>query len=464
MSNSNKIPSSFRDPSGFVFRFDGEIYRRINKCYQKEFELLMESGLYKELSEANLMISHQDLGIEIKGLENCDKELFKYIKPEQLQFISYPYEWSFSQLKDAALLTLKIQKLAIQSNMSLKDASAYNIQFKEGKPVFIDSLSFEEYKEGKPWVAYKQFCQHFLAPLALMAYKDLRISDLMQSNLDGIDLELAASLLPKKTVLNPSLLMHIHMHASSMKKHSKGVDTETAQKGKVTRMGLLGIVDNLESAIKGLSLGQKETFWQDYYSEHNYSDQAFAQKKEFVESKIEELGPEKVLDLGANTGVFSRLASDRGIFTVSSDFDPLTIEASYLKSRAEAEKNILPLKVNLMAPSPAIGWGNTERQSFSNRCDFDLILALALIHHLAVTNNVPLPYIAEYFRSLGRYLVIEFVPKQDSQVIEMLSLREDIFYDYDEAGFEAAFSEFYTISDKQKILESERTIYLLKGK
>ena len=210
------LGASFRDPSGFLFTTDASLYRQVNQSYQQDFDHLMNSGLYNELVKAGLLISHQEVDIDPADPQSC----YKVLQPEEIEFISYPYEWCFSQLKDAALATLKIQKIALDYDMSLKDCSAYNIQFYSSRPLLIDTLSFERYNEGKPWDAYRQFCQHFLAPLSLMAYTDIRLSQLLRVYIDGIPLDLASRLLPSRARFNLSLLMHIYMHAASQQRYS----------------------------------------------------------------------------------------------------------------------------------------------------------------------------------------------------------------------------------------------------
>ncbi len=214
MSNSRPslpaLASSFRDPSGFLFSRSGTLYRQVNQSYRTHYEALMSSGLYQELVKSGRLVVHQlaDIPAEIPELA------YQVIQPVRIPFISYPYEWSFSQLKDAALCTLAIQKTALEKGMSLKDSSAYNIQFHQGQPTLIDTLSFEVYREGEPWIAYRQFCQHFLAPLALMAYVDIRLSQLLRTYVDGIPLDLASRLLPRRTKYNLALATHIHLHAA----------------------------------------------------------------------------------------------------------------------------------------------------------------------------------------------------------------------------------------------------------
>jgi len=461
MPAKQNLPSSFRDPSGFIFVEDGVVFRQINQSYRQEYDKLIESGLYKNLTASRQLLTHEETNGE--GPKPDSDNCYKIVRPERVPFISYPYEWCFSQLKDAGLLTLAIQKQALEHGMTLKDASAYNVQFMHGKPILIDTLSFETYEEGLPWVAYKQFCQHFLAPLALMAYCDLRMHKLLQTNIDGIPLDLASNLLPKKTLIDVGILTHVHMQSKFQQKYSKQEASAQMTDRKLSKTALVGIIENLESAVKGLRLKGYESFWRNYYQEHNYSDQAFKAKKEAVETFLTEANPKSVWDLGANTGIFSRVASTRGIFTLSTDMDALTVEANYQKAKEEKDANLLPLIVDLAAPAPAIGWANAERMSFGERGPTDVALALALIHHLAIGNNVPLRSVADYMSKIARQLIIEFVPKEDSQVKELLKSRQDVFPDYNQTGFESAFETRFTIKKKTRLGDSERTLYLMES-
>jgi len=207
---TENLSGSFRDPSGFMFKHEGKLYRQVNQKYQEEYDLLMNSGLYDQLNKSRTLVAHKEVDL---ALAPRPKIAYKVIQPENIDFISYPYEWCFNQLKDAAILTLAIARRALEFGMSLKDASAYNIQFQHGRPIFIDTLSFEKYEEGMPWIAYKQFCQHFLAPLALMAKTDIRLGQLLKNHIDGIPLDLASKLLPASTKLSFGLSTHIHPHA-----------------------------------------------------------------------------------------------------------------------------------------------------------------------------------------------------------------------------------------------------------
>lgn len=452
------VGSSFRDPKGFVFKFNDEFYRQINVEAKADYDHLMKSGLYDRLIAENLLISH----VEMEENFSANSEYYKIIKPEQINFISYPYEWSFSQIKDAALTTITIQKIAMEYGMSLKDASAYNIQFLQGRPVFIDTLSFELLPKDKPWVAYKQFCQHFLAPLSLMAYKDISLNKLLSIYIDGIPLDLASSLLPKRSTLNISLLFHIHFHSKSQQHFSdKKINVKQY---KMTKTALLGIIDSLESSVKKIKLPKNFTEWDNYYDNTNYSEAAFEHKKEIINNFLEIVNPLKVWDVGGNTGVFSRVASNKGIETICFDIDPNAIEKNYLEVKVKNEKNILPLLCDLINPSPSIGWANKERMSLIDRQQNDTVIALALIHHLSISNNLPFDKVANFFSSISKNLIIEFVPKTDSQVQKLLSTRTDIFPNYKQEIFEEVFSKYFVIKKSEKVLYSERIVYLMSKK
>lgn len=457
-NHSEQLAASFRDPSGFLFSRDGVLFRQVNRKYEGEYARLLESGLYEKLVKAGLLIPHTEVDQEPAERESA----LKVIQPERVAFISYPYEWSFGQLKDAALATLSIQKRALKLGMSLKDASAYNIQFVRGKAALIDTLSFEVYKEGQPWVAYRQFCQHFLAPLALMALKDVRLGQLLRVYIDGVPLDLASGLLPGKTRVDFGLLTHIHLHASAQKKYA-GEEIKS-RRGSMSKQALTGLIESLESTVKKLEWKPGGTEWGNYYDITNYSDAAFEHKKQLVADWTKRINPSQVWDLGANNGVFSRLASEGTPYVVSWDIDPTAVEQNYRQVKTEKNEKLLPLLLDLTNPSPAIGWANRERESFGERGPADLVLALAVIHHLAISNNVPLLQLADFFAQTGRWLVIEFVPKPDSQVQKLLASREDIFPSYTREGFEAAFKMRFKIREAVDVNESQRVLYLMESK
>jgi len=459
MSNRIPLPSSFRDPSGFLFQKDGILYRQVNHSYSKDYDHLMQSGLYGELIKQELIIAHED----VSGQFDLVPPAYKVIRPHPISFISYPYEWCFSQLKDAAVTTLQIQKIALEFGMSLKDSSAYNIQFHQGKPLLIDTLSFEIYREGEPWVAYRQFCQHFLAPLTLMTYVDVRLSSLLRSYIDGIPLDLTAKLLPFRTKLNFPLLTHIHLHATAQRRYSdKPIKVKEIRLGKVSKSGLLGLIESVKKSTERLEWNPIGTEWGDYYESCHYTEQSFETKKQIIQGWTEVVNPQTVWDLGANVGFLSRLFSEKDIQTIAFDVDPAAVELDYREVVRNKEKSLLPLLIDLTNPSPNLGWANQERESLIERGPADLILALALIHHLVISNNVPLPDFCAFIGRICKWAVVEFVPKEDPQVQKLLLNRKDIFDGYDRKNFERTIGETFQIVKVEEISGTQRVLYLLK--
>jgi len=453
----SRLAGSFRDPSGFIFKHDDTLFRQVNLAYRDDYDYLIDSGLYRNLVDSDLLVPHEESSHPPVNPDIA----YKVIEPKKIDFISYPYEWCFSQLKDAALATLEIHKRAFEYGMILKDASAYNIQFDNGRPVLIDTLSFEKYRDGEPWVAYSQFCRHFLAPLALMRYRDIRVGQLLRVNLDGIPLDMASTLLPWRTKLSFSLMTHIHLHAGSQKHfESKRVN---ASNGKMKPRAMLGLIDSLETAVKKLNWRPGKSVWGNYYQDNhnNYDDTALNHKQELVSRYIDMASPRMLWDLGANNGRFSRIAADKGVQTIAFDLDYTAVEEDYQKNTRAGDKRILPLVLDLANPSAGIGWEHRERMSLLERAPADTVMALALVHHLAIGNNLAFDQIAHFFHEAGRHLIIEFVPKDDSQVQFMLSSRRDIFHDYNRETFEKEFSAYFDIEQSEMIMNTKRNLYLM---
>jgi 2-polyprenyl-3-methyl-5-hydroxy-6-metoxy-1,4-benzoquinol methylase len=448
--------SSFRDPSGTVFECNDVIYRQINECYRSQYERLMSSGLYTALTKRGFLIQHT---VAQNGMELTD-QAFVVIKPERIPFISYPYEWSFGMLRDAALLTLRCHLVALDKGMILKDASAYNIQFKRGTPVLIDTLSFDFYQDGMPWVAYGQFCRHFLAPLLLMCNVDIKMNRLLELYIDGIPLDMASLFLRGKGGFFAK--QHIVWHAKATQKHAEdGKQTAVVKSINIPKHNHIAMIDSMIRGIEALKLPNTCTEWADYYAHTNYSSGATEQKGVIVTSFLADLLPKTVWDIGANDGTYSRLALEVGASVVAFDIDMPSVERNYTYVKKE-RLEMLPLVWDAVNPSPAIGFANSERKTVFERQKPDCILALAVIHHLAISNNLPLEKIASWFASMTDNLIIEFVPKEDSQVQVLLATRTDIFTHYTQAGFEAAFSQYFSIKKSTPILDSVRTIYYME--
>lgn len=462
MALAARVPGSFRDPSGFVFSRQGVVHRQIAPSYAPHYERLISSGLYDELVRDELLLPHEELDVRLAFSEDA----YKVIRPAQLPFISHPFEWCFSQLKDAAITTLRIQRAALNHGMTLKDASAYNVQLFGARPVLIDTLSFEQYEEGNPWVAYRQFCQHFLAPLALMSRTDLRLGQLFRTYIDGVPLDLASRLLPFRTRFGLGLGLHVHAHAKVQQQYSNQASPNAAKpKRGMSLKALQSLVTHLEQTVSGLKLPAQPTEWADYYdANNNYGQSGLTAKERVVHDMLAERSAKIVWDLGANNGRFSRLARAAGAHSVVAwDIDPNCVDANYRQVTTHREQGHFPLLLDLTNPSPAMGWAHRERLSLADRGPADVVLSLGLIHHLAISNNVPLSQVAAYFRTLTRRLVIEWVPKEDSQVQKLLATRPDIFPDYVQAKFESDFANQFRILQKVTVEGTCRTLYLMES-
>lgn len=450
--------SSFRDPAGHVFVRDGQLLRQVNRDYAADYHHLMASGLYESLADRRLLVAHDEVP------EPADSEgAYCILRPERIPFISYPFEWTFSQLKAAALTTLAAQRIAVGQGMVLKDASAYNVQFVGSAPVLIDTLSFERWTEGQPWVAYRQFCQHFLGPLALMSATDVRLSSLSRVFIDGPPLDLVSALLPMTSRFHPSLLTHVHLHAAAQARHGADVPVER-KTAAFTKQAMLGLIDHLESAVNRLTYRPDGTVWANYYENTNYSDAAMSEKQRLV-ARLIASGSEAlktVWDLGANTGVFSRLAADAGAYVVAIDSDPAAAERHALDGRTRDECRILPLVMDLSNPSSAMGWAHRERASLEERGPADVVLALGLLHHVTIANHVPFELSADFFARLARTLIIEFVPRGDSQVDAMLSRMPKASDGFTREAFESAYAKRFEIADVEPIAGSARILYRMR--
>ena len=450
-------PASFRDPSGVVFARDGVVYRQIHAGFAEHWQRFIDSSLYRNLAAARLIVSHEDVDL---GLA-LDKRAWRVIRPQQVDFISYPYEWSFSQLKDAALATLDNQAKALAAGMTLKDASAYNIQFVAGKPILIDSLSFETGVPGTPWVAYRQFCQHFLGPLALMAYRDPRCGLMLRDFIDGLPLDLVSRLLPGRTRFRLGLATHVHAHARAQRRVGEA-EAARAGRARVSNTGQLALLDSLRRTIGGLRWEPSGTAWAGYTTTTSYTESAAQAKAALVRELLADCRAGTVWDVGANTGAFSEIAAAEGRQVIALDSDPAAIERLYLRVRSGEPKRVLPLVVDLANPSPALGWHLRERPSLLDRAGDSTVLALALVHHLAIAGNVPLRSMSAFFAALGSELIVEFVPKDDPQTATLLASRVDIFADYTVDGFKAAFASDFKLVREVAIPDSRRILFSMR--
>ena len=452
MTNYTRHPASYRDPAGFVWIMNGQVYRQVNQSYASDYDLFASSGLYQELVNKKQLIAHSEINENLTGT----KEWYKTLLPQTINFISYPYEWSFAQLKDAALLTLAITKSSIERGMILKDATPYNIQFIEGKPVLIDTLSFTKYDPTKPWIAYRQFCETFLYPLFLEKYNKLIVHQTFSAWPDGIPANETATIFPSRARFNPAAWLHIYLQTMVGKNKNQNKTDSGFDKGK-----MLNLLQHLESTIKGLKApASRKTVWSNYYDETILGKDYLKAKEQLFSEYSADWTGKKVLDLGANDGYFSRILAENAAMVVSADSDDRCIQSLY----QARNKKILPLILDISNPSPAAGFFNKERKAFHDRINVDAVAALALIHHLAIGRNIPLDMLADYFNKIAPDLIIEFVPKDDPKVQELLKNREDIFNNYTAEFFEKEFSLYFEITKTATIPGTSRRLYRMKRK
>jgi len=434
---------SFRDPSGQVFSRDGKIYRAIFDAGVKDFEAARDAGIYDKLIGAGLLISHEEVAeydLAPKGTVYC-------LTHPNLPMISYPWEWPFSMLKDAALIHLDAMQILLRHGFWLRDASAFNVQYYGNGMRLIDTLSIGRRVPESPWVAYGQFCSHFLGPLALAAYCDIRTLSLWRNYIDGYPLDFAVKMLPFWRRYRPGFFMHLTLHARFQDVADRREDIHKkkhVKKPKVSDRGLIGLIGSLRRTIEGIKWKRSSKIWEDYGEIRTYGEEDLGKKSKYVAKVMQRLKPNMVWDLGANTGEFSLIAASYGAFAVSIDGDPACIE--YLYQRVSGENE-------------GLGWSSSERLSLHERGPADLVLALALIHHLVFSSCVPLPLIAEWFGSLANYLLVEFVPPTDPMVQKLLRNRGDEHLPYNLEVFQLSFGKIFDLVD-HTILENGRTLFL----
>lgn len=459
ISRLPKDSSSFRDDAGFVFYQNNDAFRYISPLYYNYYNKLKTSRLYDELVSKGYLVPSE----EVEEIAT-ESGLSLIIKPKQIPFISYPYEWSFSQLKDAAILTLSIQKIALKYGMELKDASAYNIQFIGSKPIFIDTLSFEPKNQNILWKAYKQYCQHFLGPLTILAYSDPRLKSLMLSNLDGIPLDMVKRLIPKRSLLSPSRFLHIWAHESFQNKAYLLKPQKINKKDRDLTKSALALVESLYCGIKRLKRKQENSVWKNYYRGDSYQKVSFSEKNKIIKSWVNELKPPVLWDLGSNDGHFTEAISTFCKYCVAFDFDLTCIENMYTRLRKSKNESILPLHADLVNPSPGIGWANKERKCLFERGRCDVALALALIHHLLVTASIPLHNIVSFFKNICKHLIIEFVPPKDPKFQQICETNPKDYSFFTEDYFLKKFSMQFDLVKKTNIPSSSRILFHFKAK
>ena len=467
MTNYTKYePGSFRDRESRVFYEGNAVFRGLSKQALKEWEALSSTEFFKRLTLQGKLIHTERIDSASMAKSAKDENWEAVLKHQPIPFISYPYEWSFGMLKDAALLQLDLMQEALEEGMILKDASAFNFQWMGARPIFIDIPSFEKWHPGEPWAGYRQFCQMFLYPLFLQAYKDLSFQPWLRGNIEGIESEQCNNIMSMRDCIRPGVFTHVFLQSKIQAKYSQ---TQRDVKKDLLAVGfnknlIMANVKRIYKMIQGLTWNRSKSAWSSYGTTHNYTDVDFEMKQAFIRQIVGQRPWHLVWDMGCNTGIFSKIASENSDYVVAMDTDQLSIEHFYQSLKTEGNTKILPLVVNLADPSPGLGWKGLERKALVDRGKPDLTLCLALIHHIVITANVPLREFIKWLAGLGTDLVIEYVTKDDPMVKGLLRNKKDNYTDYEQDYFEKCLSLSFNVDQQSQLHSGTRILYYGKSK
>ena len=454
-------PASFRDPEGKVIELEGRIYRTLSKVARERLERFESDSHLQALAETELHVPSRLLPTSESGL---DPAQFgdKIVAHERLEVVTYPYEWSFEMLRQAALVTLDLLDWCLDRQLILKDATAYNVALHKGRMTFIDLLSIDDYRDGQLWDGYSQFCRELLFPLMLTAYKEVDFQPWFRGSMAGIEARELASFMTLRDRVRPGVFKHVVLQSWIDKRYGKEdlSVTSMAKEASLPMAAIRGNVAGLRKVIAGMTSKASASIWKDYVDTHSYSQAEEEQKAAFVASSLEQAEPRRVIDLGANTGYYSRIAARHADLVVAAEADAACVDVIFrsLDGSDEGAK-IVPLVLDITNPSPALGWRLKERRSLSERLSTDYFLALALIHHLCIARNIPLDQFVDSLASFGRAGVVEWVDKSDDMVVRMLRNRRDVFDDYDRETFEACLARHFRIESRQESHGGKRCLY-----
>ena len=463
-------PGSFRDRTSRVFYQDGAVLRGLNTHAVQEWEVLKAKPFFQQfMAEGKIVRTEQVESPDASPSPHsgrCDEPWSVILKHQTIPFISYPYEWPFSMLQDAARLTLELQAAALNADMTLKDATPFNVQWSGSQPVFIDIPSFERLRPGEPWVGYRQFCQLFLYPLFLQAYKDIPFQPWLRGNLEGIEPTQCAQLMSFRDMFRPGVLSHVVLQAKAQASYAQ---TERNLKKDLRQAGfhkalIQANVGRLQKQLAQLTWKQSRSTWSDYTEALPYTESEQHQKADFVQRITHSRRWHLVWDLGCNTGTFSCIAAENADYVLAMDIDALAVDRLYCALKKEQFPNVLPLISNVADPAPNLGWRGQERKALVERGRPDLTLCLALLHHVVISAHIPLREFITWLASLGTALVIEFVTRDDPMVQTLLRHKADHYTDYDLGYFERCLADAFEI-DQQETLESgTRILYYARSK
>lgn len=450
---------SFRDRNGRIYVYQDRVYRGLSQQALDHFRALQGTRFYSAFSATGEIIGSDE--IATPGWAPADATWAGWLEHQRVPFISYPYEWTFSMLRDAAVLQLRLLEAALQEGWTMKDASPYNVQFIAGRPVFIDVPSFEPLAPGSPWNGYRQFCELNLFPLMLQAYKGLDFQPLLRARIDGVPVQTAAKLFGWRDLIRPGVFSHVWLQALLERKYSSSSRDLRSELGSAGfgRELLLANVRKLLRLVPRLRWQAAGSEWADYADFHNYSDADHEAKSAFVEQAVQACGARLTWDLGCNTGKFSSLAAQHCQQVVAMDADHLAVERLYADPDANRTGHILPLVQNLTDPSPSWGWNHCERKTLEDRGRPDLVLCLALLHHVVIGANIPADSFVAWLAGLDGFVVIEFVSRDDDKVQQLLLNRVEPNHEYTQEYFERCLVDHFEIVDRLQLGAGRRTLY-----
>jgi ribosomal protein L11 methylase PrmA len=461
-------PGSFRDRDSRVVISGDAIYRALSPEGTEDWEALSGSPLLDQLTAAGQVIGTREVDSSVLG-ESQDllpTGVTRVLEHDRVPFVSYPYEWTFGMLQDAAKLQLELGAAAIDNGLTLKDATPYNVQFLGSQPTFIDIGSFEKQTEGEPWIAYRQFCMLYLYPLLFQAHKDIPFHPWMRGSIDGIQPIDAIKVFSLRDRLRRGVFLHASLHARLDRRANKS-GPGSAEQNKQTRQVKPGQIkaqlESMNRLVSKLKWKAGETSWSGYRQSNTYSDDDDRRKQSFVAEVAADRKPRLTWDMGCNDGAYSRIAAEHSERVVAFDFDHATVEALYRSLKQEGNTKILPLVSNLADPSPALGWRGLERKTLVDRGAPDLMLALALIHHVSISANIPIADFLQWARDLGTTLLIEFPKRTDPMVRALLANKhEGANPDYEESNFEAELEKRFTVERREELPSGDRILYLAR--
>ena len=463
-------PGSFRDRDGRVVVADDAVYRLLSERGADDWRALADSPLLGRLTGEGRLIPTEEVAdpppLDGSAPELLGGPLATVLRHERIPFISYPYEWTFGMLREAALLQLDLELAALDDGLTLKDATPYNVQFRGAAPVFIDIGSFERLREGEPWAGYRQFCMLYLYPLLLQAYRGFPFQPLLRGSIDGIAPADAVRLFSLRDRLRRGVLTHVALHARLERRYGEregGEVKEELKKANFKPELIKSNVGRLRKLVERLRWKAGDTAWTDYRRVNTYSDEDAERKAAFVREAVAARQRRLVWDLGCNDGAYARIAAEHASQVVAIDSDQATVEALYRALREEGGERILPLVANIADPSPGLGWRGRERHRLEERGGPDLVLALALVHHVSITANVPLGEFLDWLRELEAEVVIEFPTREDPMVRRLLSgKREGSNADYRLDNFERELGERFQIERSERLPSGLRELYLVR--